>query len=52
VVPQGLIMSLPFVFFGDFLSIFLVFSWEGFGGVSLRDLFWESHMRLVCLYSW
>jgi hypothetical protein len=42
----------PVFFFGDFRSPFLGFSWEGFGGVVLRDLFWESHMRLVCVFSW
>jgi hypothetical protein len=49
VIPQGSIVSLPFLFFGDFWSFFLGFSWEGFGGVSLRDLFWESHMGFVPL---
>jgi hypothetical protein len=45
-------VSLSFVFFGDFHSLFLGFSLEGFGDVSLRDLFLESHMRLVCFFSW
>jgi hypothetical protein len=36
-------------YFGGFLE---GFSWGGSGGVSLRDLLWESHMRTLCLVSW
>jgi hypothetical protein len=38
-------VSLPFSLFADFQSRFLGFLWRSFGGISLRDLVRESHMR-------
>jgi hypothetical protein len=41
-----------FSFFGDFRSLCLEFLWGSFGGVSLRDSCWMSHMRILCLFAW
>jgi hypothetical protein len=51
-VPQGLLVFLLFFLFGDFRSLFLVFQWGSFGGVSLRDTCWISRMRTLCLFAW
>jgi hypothetical protein len=50
VVPQGCVVF-P-VFFGDFRSSFLWFSWRSFEGVFLRDSCWVSRMRTLCLFGW
>jgi hypothetical protein len=52
VVPQGLFVFLPFFLFGDFRSLYLRISVRSFGGISLRDSYWMSHMRTLCIFSW
>jgi hypothetical protein len=51
-VPQGLVVFLPFFLFGDFRGLFLEFQWGSFGGVSLWDSCWMSRMRTLCLFTW
>jgi hypothetical protein len=51
VVPQGLIVFLPFFLFGDFQSLFLEFPWGSFGAFFegfLLDVTYEDGVPL-CL---
>jgi hypothetical protein len=52
VVPQRLVVFLPFFLFGDFRGLFLDFLWGSFGGVSLRDSCLMSRKRTLCLFAW
>jgi hypothetical protein len=52
VVPQGLVVILPFFLFGDFRSLFFEFPWGRLEGVSLRNSCWISRMRTLCLFAW
>jgi hypothetical protein len=52
VIPQGFCCLSPFPFFIIFEAFSCRFSWWNFGGVSLGDSCWMSHMRTLCLFAW